>query len=125
MFGNLIHTARVPGMATADPAQGQPATSQQAETFDSGNGVLRTGRRKPAMVSQPWAYHHSVAFNEYQNQFAHALQFYASDYPMRRVSAGYFENLYRVWPAQPDHDCQACPGVAESSLVSSALFGFA
>lgn len=83
LFRHRVDTARMPGMTATDAAQCKPAAAQQAEALDRRNRILGTGRRKPAVITQPGADHHAVAFNEYQNQCAHALRLYASECPVR------------------------------------------
>jgi hypothetical protein len=78
-----VDTAFMPGVAGSNPAQGKPSAAHQPKTFDSRNRILGTAGGKTAMVRQPRADDHAVAFNEYQNECAHALQLYASDYPVR------------------------------------------
>ena len=78
-----IYTPLMPGVAGSDPAQSKPSTARQPKTFDGRDRVLGTAGRKTTMVTQPGTDDHAVAFNEYQNQCAHALQFYASEYPVR------------------------------------------
>lgn len=78
-----VDTAFMPGVAGSNTAQGKPSAAHQPKTFDGRDRVLGTAGRKAAMVAQPRADDHAVAFNEYQNQCAHALQLYASEYPVR------------------------------------------
>ena len=85
---NRVQATLVPGVAAADPTQGQPASAQQPEPFDRGNRVLGTSGRETAMVSQPGADYQTVAFNECQDQCAHGLQLYASGFPVRCIAAG-------------------------------------
>ena len=87
-----VMSTRVPGMATADSAQHQPAAAQYTEAFYGSDRVRGAGRRETAVVAQPWADNQAVAFNEYQKQCAHALRLYASESPVRRVFAGCFVN---------------------------------
>ena len=77
-----VYTTFMPGVAGSDTAQGKPSTAHQPKTFDGRDRVLGTAGRETTMVTQPRADDHAVAFNEYQSQCAHALQFYASEYPV-------------------------------------------
>jgi len=81
-LGHRIDTAFVPGVTGTNTAQGKPSTAPHPKTFDGRDRILGTAGCKTAMVTQPRADDHAVAFNEYQNQCAHALQLYASEYPV-------------------------------------------
>ena len=53
--------------------QSEPSTTHHPETLDGRICILGTAGRKTAMVTQPGTDDQAVAFNEYQNQCAHAL----------------------------------------------------
>lgn len=119
-FRHQVDTAFVPGVAGSDTAQGQPSTAPHPKAFDRRDRILGTTGRKTAMVTQPRADDQAVAFNENQNQCAHALQLYASEFPVRRITAGCPTSLYPAVQEQPDRSRRAYPGADESSLVTHA-----
>ena len=112
-------SAGMPGVAAANPAHGEPATRNCTKTLDSCDRVLRTGRCKTAVIAQPGADDQPIAFNQYQEQCAHARQLYASECPeIFENLLDCCEHLFRAGPGPPD------PSPPNSLLVQAKAFAY-